>query len=540
MSGLAVLVLQQYELGRRDFREIDLSGADLREANLSGANLSGANLRETDLRQAQLLTAQLCEANLWGASLTGASLTGANLSGADLRNTILSGAILNQANLAKVRFSNACYDQETQFPDDFDPIFHDLKMVIVPKELSSHQPAKQIKSAENTTNLEFTKFPVSKNEQETNSDKAKNDSLLKNPVQDSILEDSSYSSVEDSSQNSYFKWPSSFWAAITVGIVGMILLAGASWFLRRENISYSSACSSDCRTFQDVKEVPEGLFSYGGSTTWAPIRQLVDQQLQTARPELELRYTSPLDGGVAGSGTGIRMLLAGQLDFAQSSRPLTEEEYKAAVQRNFQLKQVPVAIDAIVVVANPSLSLQGLTIEQLRQIYLGEITDWSEVGGPRLPIIAYSKQSTYSATAEFMQENILKEKPFGPQIKYINNTTEALRKVSNTAGSVYYASAPEVVPQCGVKPLSLGRVSNELIAPYEEPYVPLDRCPQERNRLNTNAFRDDRYPFTRRLFVIIKQNQDREEQVGQAYADLLLTEEGQDLIEKAGFTGSGQ
>jgi phosphate transport system substrate-binding protein len=53
--------------------------------------------------------------------------------------------------------------------------------------------------------------------------------------------------------------------------------------------------------------------------------------------------------------------------------------------------------------------------------------------------------------------------------------------------------------------------------------------------LNAQAFRSGDYPITRNLFVIIKQNGQTDQQAGQAYADWLLSSQGQELVEQAGF-----
>lgn len=81
--------------------------------------------------------------------------------------------------------------------------------------------------------------------------------------------------------------------------------------------------------FSDVSNVPSGTFQYGGSTTWAPIRRDVDPLIQASWPNFRLRYTDP-PTGTPGSGSGIRMLMNNQLAFAQSSRPLNEQERQQA------------------------------------------------------------------------------------------------------------------------------------------------------------------------------------------------------------------
>lgn len=325
---------------------------------------------------------------------------------------------------------------------------------------------------------------------------------------------------------------------ITLGIVG----GGFWWFTKRSGVDFGGIANnqtqpieqSKIESFASVQNVPPGLFSYGGSTTWAPIRRDVDLAIQTVWPQLRLRYTDPTSGA-PGSGSGIKMLLNNQLAFSQSSRPIKDEEYKQAQARGFTLKEIPVAIDGIAVAVNPNLNIPGLTVAQLKDIYTGKLTNWSSVGGPNLPITPYSRRLEEGGTIEFFAENVLEDQKFGTNVQFIPTTTQALREVANNPGGIYYASAPEVVPQCTVKPLPLGRKSDELIPPYQEPIVPLSQCPQERNQLNGAAFQSGQYPITRRLFVIVKQNGQSDQQAGVAYANLLLTAQGQELITKAGF-----
>jgi phosphate transport system substrate-binding protein len=298
--------------------------------------------------------------------------------------------------------------------------------------------------------------------------------------------------------------------------------------------SLGSMPSSVSSGFATVTQIPRGLFTYGGSTTWAPIRRDVDPALQSAHPQFQLRYTNPIQG-TPGSGKGIQMLLDNQLDFAQSSRPLENKEYEAAKARGFSLKEIPVAIDSIAIAVHPNLNIPGLTLAQLRDIYIGKITNWQQVGGADLPITAYSRHQQDGGTVEFFVNNVLDQQPFGRNVQFIYSTTVALRKLAVDPGGIYYASAPEIVGQCTVKPLSLGSTANQLVAPYQEPLVSPAECPAKRNQLNATAFQSGQYPITRRLFVIVKVNAQEDQKAGEAYANLLLTFQGQDLISKSGF-----
>ncbi|MBE5228417.1 MAG: PstS family phosphate ABC transporter substrate-binding protein [Microcystis aeruginosa PMC 728.11] len=324
-------------------------------------------------------------------------------------------------------------------------------------------------------------------------------------------------------------------------MVTSALLGGIAWWLLNKtfpNLNDRSNSSSSnnqiSETLGAVKNVPEGLFNYGGSTTWAPIRKEVDFIIQQVWPKFRLVYTDPT-AGTPGTGSGIRMLIENQLAFSQASRSLKDEEIQRAQQRGLTLKEVPVAIDGIAIAVHPDLPVSGLTITQLKDIYTGKIRNWRQVGGPNLAIIPYSRRKEDGGTVEFFIDQVLEKADFGDNIQYVYSTTPALRKVSQNPGGIYYASAPEVVPQCGIKTLPLGKSENKLVAPYQEPSIPSSQCPQKRNQLNELAFQKGEYPITRRLFVIIKQNGQLDEQAGEAYADLLLTDQGQELIKKAGF-----
>lgn len=286
--------------------------------------------------------------------------------------------------------------------------------------------------------------------------------------------------------------------------------------------------------FSEVQTVPSGVFNYGGSTSWAPIRLTADSALQAARPEFRLRYVDPV-GSAPGSGTGIRMLIRDQLAFSQSSRPVSDQELQQAEQRGYRLKQIPVAIDGLAVAVNPSLNVPGITVDQLRAIYVGQITNWRAVGGPNLPIQPFSRPVSAGGTIELFVEEVLGGSRFGGNVRIVPTTTEALRELAKSPGGIYFASAPEVVPQCTIKPLPIGRQAGAFVPPYVEPLIAPNQCPAQRNQLNMTAFQNGQYPLTRNFYVVVKQNGRVEEQAGEAYASLLLTNEGQEAIAKAGF-----
>jgi phosphate transport system substrate-binding protein len=341
-------------------------------------------------------------------------------------------------------------------------------------------------------------------------------------------------------------------------ITGGLISGGIWWFTRNMNLStvlnsnpspsssippkptpipptsIPQTSTKDFKTFAEIPNVPNGLFTYGGSTTFAPIRKVINPEIQNSFPQFQLRYfQNPSQS--PGSGSGIKMLIDNQITFAESSRPLQESEYQQARQKGLNLIEVPIAIDGIVVAVNPNLNIQGLTINELKQIYTGKITNWNQLGGENIPIVAYSRTQEAGGTTEFFITNVLGGESFAETVKFIPTTTEALRAIANNPGGIYYASAPEVVEQCTIKPIAIGLTSDALIQPYKNPLIPPENCPQQRNQIDHIVFKNGAYPLTRRLFIIVKQNNQTEQQAGEAYTQLLLTSQGQDLIEKLGF-----
>jgi ABC-type phosphate transport system substrate-binding protein len=280
----------------------------------------------------------------------------------------------------------------------------------------------------------------------------------------------------------------------------------------------------------DPRAFPSGTWQYGGSTTWQAIRTLIDAQLQKTAPQFELVYTRH-PSLPSGSGTGIRMLLEGQIAFAQSSRPIADREYDSAIIKGKILKQVPVAIDGIAVVVNPTLEIEGLTIQQLASIYTGKITNWSQLGGEDLEIIPYTRP-LQSGTTEFFRHNILKDKTFAQRVVFLDYPTLALKQIETEPGSIFFVSASEVIDNCNLKILAIARrAGSDYISLHSDD----DLCNLARENLNLEVLHNGEYPLIRRLFVVIEANSPVDEEVGEAYKDYLLSPQGQKLISKAGF-----
>jgi ABC-type phosphate transport system substrate-binding protein len=277
-------------------------------------------------------------------------------------------------------------------------------------------------------------------------------------------------------------------------------------------------------SMQDVRNVPDGLFNYGGGIMFAALTaQGMNDAIIKAHPRFQLRFTDPVNSK-PGSGTGIAMLIDKQLSFSQSGRSLKEAERGKASSRGFRLEEVPVAIDGIVFYTPPGLSLKGLTIEQIQAIFTDKIANWKEVGGPDLPIIPISIDPKTTSAFQILFEGKDNVKP-GASVRILRDYTACIRAVAATPGAISYGSAPLAINQRSVRPVSLSKNNAQQ---YVSPIL-------ANNQVNTGAFRSGTYPLTRRLFVMVRRDGSIDEQAGVAYSNFLLSKEGQHIIEKAGF-----
>ncbi len=278
-------------------------------------------------------------------------------------------------------------------------------------------------------------------------------------------------------------------------------------------------------TLAQVQNVPGGTFNYGNSTTFAPLRSSrINNALNQVHPNFRLRYVEP-PGGKPGSGAGIDMLIKGQLAFAQSSRPVKDEEFQRAQTRGFRLEQVAIANDAIAIYVHPGVQLPGLNVAQVREIFTGKVTNWQQVGGPNLPVVPFSRNLQAGGTVDFFKEDVLLGQNLGANVRETRDTTDSLRKVGATPGGVGYATVSEVVRQEMVRIVPLAKEAGS-------PYVAPDIGGRD---VNLEVLTNSSYPITRRLFIVIKRDGSLDEQAGVAYANLFLSDEGQKLIKEAGF-----
>lgn len=159
-------------------------------------------------------------------------------------------------------------------------------------------------------------------------------------------------------------------------------------------------------------------------TAWA-------EGFQKVEPGTEVSVT----GG--GSGTGIAALLSKTTDICAASREMTAGEREQAGQKSLHPVETVVARAVIAVIVHPSNPVSELTMEQLRKIFSGALTQWTDVGGGSGQFIVLSRE-TSSGTYVFFQEHVLKKEDYTPKARLMPATSSIIQSVSVDTQAIGY------------------------------------------------------------------------------------------------------
>ena len=114
-------------------------------------------------------------------------------------------------------------------------------------------------------------------------------------------------------------------------------------------------------------DLPAGTVSFGGSTSTEATASRLMEEFMAMFPQVEITYES------VGSGAGITGVQAGTFSLGFASRAIKDSELETG------LRVIQYCVDGIVVVVNPASGVTRLSIEEIRNIFLGKITDWSQI-----------------------------------------------------------------------------------------------------------------------------------------------------------------
>ena len=246
---------------------------------------------------------------------------------------------------------------------------------------------------------------------------------------------------------------------------------------------------------QDTKIVCEG------STTVGPIAKAFAEYYMAKHTGVNITISE------SGSGNGAKAIINGTCDIANMSRKMKDEEMQAAKDKGRNIMEHVVAMDGLAVVVHPGNPVAGLTKEQVKQIFTGEITNWKEVGGPDKKIVVISRD-TNSGTYETFQTIVTKSDRLTERAEYVGSNGAVRQRIMTTEGAIGYVGLAFLE---GVKTLEVNGVK-------ASPETVLDKS----------------YCVSRALYMYTI-GEPKDGTHLKAFVSLYTTPDGKKLVEEAGF-----
>jgi phosphate transport system substrate-binding protein len=238
-----------------------------------------------------------------------------------------------------------------------------------------------------------------------------------------------------------------------------------------------------------------GQLQLAGSTTVQPLAEKLAEAFMAMNPDLVIE----IQGG--GSSVGVTSAGEGTVDIGNASRAVKDSE----MEEFPNLQVFTIAYDGIAVVTHPDTQLATLSVEQVRDIFAGEITNFSEVGGPDAPIAVVSREEGSGTRAAF-EELVMED---GEEEKVI--TEKALLQQSNGQVRTTVATTPNSIGY-----LSFGFLDESTRG------VPIDGV--EPSVANVKG---GDYPIFRPLNMLTNGPPN---ELAQAFLDFILSEDGQAIV----------
>ena len=193
-------------------------------------------------------------------------------------------------------------------------------------------------------------------------------------------------------------------------------------------LSLLTACGGKQETPAQTKQPTalSGAVATNGSTSMEKVIGALSEQFMSDNSGVSVTYDA------TGSGAGIEAASNGSADIGLSSRALKDEEKASG------LMGTTVALDGIAVIVNPANKVADLTVEQIAQVFTGEITDWSQLGGAAGTISCIGREAGSGTRDGF--ESITKTKDACKMDQELTSTGAVIEAVAGNPNAIGYAS----------------------------------------------------------------------------------------------------
>ena len=234
-------------------------------------------------------------------------------------------------------------------------------------------------------------------------------------------------------------------ALLLGGALCLGLLAGCGGGTTTPSTAPSDTGSTESTTPSDTGSANTeltGTVNTDGSTSMESVILALSEAFNEMYPDVVINYSG------TGSGSGIENATNGTVDIGLSSRALSDEETAAGAVSHV------VALDGVAIVVNTSNSVSDLTVDQIAQIFTGEITNWSELGGEDQEIAVFGREAGSGTRGAF--EEIVGVEDVCKYTNEYSSTGDVIGNVASNPGAIGYASLSAV--DDSVKALSVGGV----------------------------------------------------------------------------------
>jgi phosphate transport system substrate-binding protein len=243
-----------------------------------------------------------------------------------------------------------------------------------------------------------------------------------------------------------------------------------------------------------------------GSDTMVILAQRWAEKYMSKHTDVTIQVT----GG--GSGTGISALINGTTDICNASRPMKPSERdKLKVRFGSLGVEIKSAKDGLSVYVHESNPVTELSLEQLKAIYTGKVTNWKALGGRDERIIVYGRENN-SGTYVYFKDNVLDGEDYSPTMQSMPGTAAVVNAVVKDRAGIGYGGAAYGK---GIREIKVKKDDNSpAFAPTAE------------------NIKSGTYPITRFLYMYVK---NRPTGAMKEYIDWILSDEGQAVVNEVGY-----
>lgn len=283
-------------------------------------------------------------------------------------------------------------------------------------------------------------------------------------------------------------------AIACVMAAGLVACGGSESTATTSTTDSTAATSTAASTAEETTADLSGAVATGGSTSVEKVIGALGEAFMEANPSVDVTYDP------TGSGAGVTGAADGTLDIGLSSRALKDEEKAQG------LKETTFALDGIAIVVNTENTVEDLSLEQIAKLATGEITNWSEVGGPDAPVVLIGREAGSGTRDGF--ESIVGVEDKCAYEQELTSTGAVLAGVAanpNAFGYVSLASVDDTVKMVTVDGVT---ASEETV-------------------------KDGSYKIQRPFVFVTKDGEELSAQA-QAFYDFALSEDAAELIAAAG------